>query len=188
MKNDEKRPRINKASRSTGMMLQMSARFCKSLKSAPMGAYRRLSDVRQRKRCFESSLDTTAFPCSLLPIWIFGSSYWPPNWRNLCEKAKLGTQAQIGCSETNQMVLRCLTVSNKTAQTRQLSHSGGRRAIYLALASLTLIRGRARSSLRRWLCSISRLNFSSDIDCRPPVRVLMMALKSRYRWICLEKT
>jgi len=55
--------------------------------------------------------------------------------------------------------------------------------IRLALASLTLIRGRARSSLRRWLCSIRRLNFSSDIDCRPPVRVLMMASKSWYRWI-----
>jgi len=50
--------------------------------------------------------------------------------------------------------------------------------IRLALASLTLIRGRARSSLRRWLCSIKRLNFNSDIDCRPPVRELIMALKS----------
>ncbi len=45
---------------------------------------------------------------------------------------------------------------------------------YLALASLTLTRGRARSSRRRWLCSIRRLSFSSDIDWRPPVRELML--------------
>lgn len=36
---------------------------------------------------------------------------------------------------------------------------------YLALASLTLIRGRARSSLSRWLCSVRRRSLSSDMDC-----------------------
>lgn len=35
----------------------------------------------------------------------------------------------------------------------------------LALASLTRIRGRARSSLSRWLCSVRRRSLSSDIDC-----------------------
>lgn len=37
--------------------------------------------------------------------------------------------------------------------------------IKLALASLTRTRGRARSSLRRWLCSINLLSLSSDMDC-----------------------
>jgi len=37
--------------------------------------------------------------------------------------------------------------------------------IRLALASLTRTLGRARSSLRRWLCSVRRRSFSSDIDC-----------------------
>ena len=36
---------------------------------------------------------------------------------------------------------------------------------HLALASLTLIRGRARSSLSRWLCSVRRRSLSSDMDC-----------------------
>ena len=39
------------------------------------------------------------------------------------------------------------------------------RLSYLALASLTRMRGRARSSRRRALCSIRRRSFSSDIDC-----------------------
>lgn len=37
--------------------------------------------------------------------------------------------------------------------------------IKLALASLTLILGRARSSLSLWLCSVRRRSLSSDIDC-----------------------
>lgn len=36
---------------------------------------------------------------------------------------------------------------------------------HLALASLTLIRGLARSSLSRWLCSVRRRSLSSDMDC-----------------------
>jgi hypothetical protein len=35
----------------------------------------------------------------------------------------------------------------------------------LALASLTLTRGLAKSSRSRWLCSVRRRSFSSDIDC-----------------------
>ena len=50
---------------------------------------------------------------------------------------------------------------------------------YLALASLTFTRGRARSSLRRWLCSIKRLSLSSDIDWRPPARVLIVSKTAR---------
>ena len=34
----------------------------------------------------------------------------------------------------------------------------------LALASLTRMRGRPRSSRNRWLCSIKRRSFSSDMD------------------------
>jgi len=37
--------------------------------------------------------------------------------------------------------------------------------IKLALASLIRMRGRERSSRRRWLCSISRRSFSSDMLC-----------------------
>ena len=40
-----------------------------------------------------------------------------------------------------------------------------RRRTHLALASLTRILGRARSSLSLWLCSVNLLSFSSDIDC-----------------------
>lgn len=86
-----------------GMMLQMSARW-RSVLWMSVGAYPRVSDVRQRKRCLESLLDTTAFPPSLLTIWIFCSSYWSPNWRN-------------------QMVLRCLTVPYKTGAGFTDSHS-----------------------------------------------------------------
>lgn len=45
---------------------------------------------------------------------------------------------------------------------------------YLALASETFSRGLARSSLSRWLCSRRRLSLSSDIDCLPPPRVLIV--------------
>lgn len=36
---------------------------------------------------------------------------------------------------------------------------------HLALASLTRILGLARSSFSRWLCSVNRLSFNSDMDC-----------------------
>ena len=58
------------------MLLQMSAkdgRFCKCL-PLWVGAYWQLSDVRQRKGCFEALLDSTACPRFLLTIWIFSSS------------------------------------------------------------------------------------------------------------------
>lgn len=76
---------------------------------------------------------------------------------------------------TNEVIFGGFAVSNKTAE--QMNHAryeGDNVYAYLALASLTLTRGRARSSLRRWLCSIRRLSLSSDIDWRPPVRELMM--------------
>src|SRR5690606_18432488 len=57
------------------------------------------------------------------------------------------------------------------------SNTGLRKSTYLALASLTFTRGLARSSRNRWLCSSSRLSLSSDIDCLPPPRVLMMIQK-----------
>ena len=41
----------------------------------------------------------------------------------------------------------------------------GCRTTHLALASLTRIRGRWRSSFSRWLCSVRRRSLSSDIDC-----------------------
>ena len=43
--------------------------------------------------------------------------------------------------------------------------STNREMTHLALASLTRIRGRARSSRSRWLCSVRRRSLSSDIDC-----------------------
>ena len=46
------------------------------------------------------------------------------------------------------------------------------------LASLTRIRGRARSSLSRWLCSESLRSLSSDMDCFWG-RLLMVAGRSR---------
>ena len=76
---------------------------------------------------------------------------------------------------TNEVIFGGFAVSNKTVGI-DVSCAGRGVIIcaYLALASLTLTRGRARSSLRRWLCSIRRLSLSSDIDWRPPVRELMV--------------
>ena len=116
-----------------------------------------------------------------------------PKLKEPGEKRGLATHDQMQCLEaTIRTRWSFVVLQYRIRLHKHVSyHSsiGRRRANYLALASLTLIRGRPRSSLRRWLCSIRRLNFSSDIDCRPPVRVLMMALqKGWYRWICLEKT
>jgi len=49
-----------------------------------------------------------------------------------------------------------------------------KKGTYLALASLTLTLGLAKSSLSLWLCSNSRRNFSSHMDWRPPVREFMI--------------
>lgn len=49
-------------------------------------------------------------------------------------------------------------------QLRNFPHSQAE-FTHLALASLTRILGRAKSSLNRWLCSVNLLSFSSDIDC-----------------------
>ena len=103
-----------------------------------------------------------------------------PKLKEPVRKGWLATQRQFQCLEaTKQTRWSFVVLQYRIRLHKHVSyHSSGRRkAIYLALASLTFNRGRARSSLRRWLCSIRRLNFSSDIDCRPPVRVLMMALK-----------
>jgi len=81
---------------------------------------------------------------------------------------------------TNEVIFGGFAVSNKTVE--QMNHAryeGDNVCAYLALASLTLTRGRARSSLRRWLCSIRRLSLSSDIDWRPPVRELMVLCFSK---------
>jgi len=77
------------------------------------------------------------------------------------------------------MIFRCLAISYQTVRavldTLVDMSMGG--AAYLALASLTRTLGLARSSLSRWLCSIKRRSFSSDIDWRPPPRELMMTKK-----------
>ena len=69
-------------------------------------------------------------------------------------------------SETHQIIRRCLAVANQTrpSPSAHFLDSPGS-STYLALASLTFIRGLARSSLSRWLCSRRRRSFSSDIDC-----------------------
>lgn len=76
------------------------------------------------------------------------------------------------------MVLGSLAVANEAGGVEVIQYVPklGKSCLlrtYLVLASLTLTRGRARSSRRRWLCSIRRLSFNSDIDCLPPVRELM---------------
>ena len=178
----------------TGMVLRMSARWRSVLqKSAPM-CRKNTGGCRMYGK--EKEVSSLYWILQHFPVvcWPYGSSARPtgPQTEGTCKKNKINRWRAIlvlKSYNTNQMVLRCLTIPNKTAQTRQQSHQGTRKAIYLALASLTLIRGRARSSLRRWLCSIRRLNFSSDIDCRPPVRVLMMIQRVDIDgWICLEKT
>ena len=79
----KKRPRINKASRmyvddvtdwtsETGRIVPKSAPRWVGIYPAVVGCAAKRKDVL-------SLLDTTAFPCSLLTIWIFGSSYWSPN-------------------------------------------------------------------------------------------------------------
>lgn len=48
----------------------------------------------------------------------------------------------------------------------------------LALASLTLTRGRARSSRSRWLCSSNLLSLSSVIDCFGPRELIFAGAKA----------
>ena len=54
------------------------------------------------------------------------------------------------------------------------------RGAHLLLASLTLILGRARSSLSLWLCSDSLRSLSSDMDCFG-TRPLMLTRRERCR-------
>lgn len=51
--------------------------------------------------------------------------------------------------------------------------------IRLALASLTRILGRARSSLNRWLCSVNRLSFNSDMDCLCGREFIVICMRGR---------
>ena len=67
------------------------------------------------------------------------------------------------------MIRRGLAVVDQ-AVTQQAGMSNGgcwerHRGAHLLLASLTLILGRARSSLSLWLCSDSLRSLSSDMDC-----------------------
>lgn len=72
---------------------------------------------------------------------------------------------------THKRVFRRFAVANQTGsrsvafvmRTRRLSSHY--EMTHLALASLTRIRGLARSSRSRWLCSVRRRSLSSDIDC-----------------------
>lgn len=171
---------------------QMTVDFC--ISSAPMG---RKITGGCRMYGKEEGFSSLYWILQHFPevCWPYGSSARPtgPQTEGTCKKDKISRLRvilELKGYDTNQMVLRCLTVPNKTAKTRQLLSQQWtkKKTIYLELASLTLIRGRARSSLRRWLCSIRRLNFSSDIDCRPPVRVLMIVQRVDIDgWICLEK-
>lgn len=57
------------------------------------------------------------------------------------------------------------------------------RVAHLALASLTRIRGRERSSLSRWLCSVRRRSLSSDIDwLRGREEFMLAGGEGRARW------
>lgn len=63
------------------------------------------------------------------------------------------------------MVLCRFAVTNQAVRVCKSLEEVERKGRYLALASLTLMRGRARSSRRRWLCSVRRRSLSSDMDC-----------------------
>ena len=71
-------------------------------------------------------------------------------------------------TQTHEMIWCGLAIVDQAEKTRRVSNHKRRRrrgSPHLLLASLTLIRGLARSSLSRWLCSESLRSLSSDMDC-----------------------
>ena len=77
-----------------------------------------------------------------------------------------------------------LAVVDQAGKTLNDDLSGARKtAAHLLLASLTLMRGRARSSLSRWLCSESLRSLSSDVDCFEG-RLLMVGASAGWECLC----
>jgi len=67
---------------------------------------------------------------------------------------------------TYEMILRCFAVANQAGRSYEFSPAHWESdCTCLALASLTRTLGLAKSSRKRWLCSVKRRSFSSDIDC-----------------------
>jgi hypothetical protein len=94
-----------------------------------------------------------------------------------------GQQAHWEGSEwaAHEVVFRRFAVADETVidhASQILSTERGRNAAttHLELASLTRMRGRAKSSRSRWLCSSTLLSFSSDMACLPPARVLILSV------------
>ena len=74
---------------------------------------------------------------------------------------------KVGANTTDEVVFCCFAVPDeaRVANIHEQSAPVEAGLTYLALASLTLIRGLAKSSRRRALCSVRRLSLSSDMDC-----------------------
>jgi len=69
---------------------------------------------------------------------------------------------------THKVVLGRLAISYQTViKVEPTIHLWQRKrwSTHLALASLTLTLGLAKSSRNRWLCSVKRRSLSSDMDC-----------------------
>jgi hypothetical protein len=101
--------------------------------------------------------------------WLNGSSplvtgpHTDGTWR-ACQRAIQG-RAQRGAYE---VVLRVLAVADEAGDdsvsaAAACARPGG--GAHLLAASLARMRGRVRSSRRRWLCSVSRRSLSSDMLC-----------------------
>lgn len=80
------------------------------------------------------------------------------------KQRKIARTSSRTSTEDNPRYATTRSTINITRQHCSPRHSQGL-ATHLALASLTRILGRARSSLSLWLCSVNRLSFNSDIDC-----------------------
>jgi hypothetical protein len=65
------------------------------------------------------------------------------------------------------VIFRVLAIGNQTVPKPSATSSSSTltQHAHLLLASATFILGRFKSSFSRWLCSVSRRSFSSDMDC-----------------------
>lgn len=109
--------------------------------------------------------DVTLASILLWRVWIFIFAYRSPYWWNLHIRQKKGSTVW---NQPHKVVFRCLTITNQTIKNKSVNLPTETNMIHKAhlwLASLTLRRGRARSSRNRWLCSVRRRNLSSDMDC-----------------------
>lgn len=97
--------------------------------------------------------DTVASPTSGC-VWVLSLADWPPNRGH---KVVLCALAVVDQPITSKHAKLSVSSSSKGR--------GSRGETYDCEASETRIRGRSRSSFRRWLCSVKRRSLSSDMDC-----------------------